>query len=255
MTWLEKDGDTAVWKLQSAVRMAIRKITWRALLQFALGSTEEAVQPDGSTAEGRKGGRSANVPVKWWTLPPRGSESGSASTPPLPSVSELSKATSPPAFDRLIKAKEATSPTERTQGEGVTDTGKRLGKLPSSAYMRGWTHFLELAGERLGVRWATEDLQSLRDAQFEKRVEVLHTLRCFLGSVVETAILMDRLQWVREALGHHGKRGECGSRENQHDWSVELVNLFDQDLGSGRNVGLVIAPVVPVYSYRTDSGT
>lgn len=43
-------------------------------------------------------------------------------------------------------------------------------------------------------------------------------------------ILLDRYCWVREALGGQG--------------DVQLVNLFDQATGSGRNVGLVVRPAV-----------
>ena len=69
----------------------------------------------------------------------------------------------------------------------------------------------------------------------ESRLEVLHTLRCLLGPLVEGMILLDRLIWVREELADIAG----GSRS---EMEVELVNLFDQATGSGRNVGLVIKP-------------
>jgi hypothetical protein len=67
----------------------------------------------------------------------------------------------------------------------------------------------------------------------ESRLEVLHTLRCLLGPLVEGMILLDRLILVREELADIAG----GSRS---EMEVELVNLFDQATGSGRNVGLVI---------------
>jgi hypothetical protein len=48
-------------------------------------------------------------------------------------------------------------------------------------------------------------------------------------------ILLDRLVWIREELA--GVAGGAGV-----EMDVQLVNLFDQDTGSGRNVGIVIKP-------------
>lgn len=110
-------------------------------------------------------------------------------------------------------------------GTGETPENRRLGKLPDAAYA-DWDTFLARAGEKVGLRWGAGACMLSRE--MESRVAVLHVLRCLLGPVVESLILLDREAWVREALG-----GEMG---------VELVNLFDQGTGSGRNVGLVIFP-------------
>jgi len=75
-----------------------------------------------------------------------------------------------------------------------------------------------------------------RDALLERRLEVLHVLRCLLGPVVESLIVLDRLAWVREALSEMS-----GGTHMQ----VEAVNLFDQATGSGRNIAIVIAPAPP----------
>ncbi|KAJ3523896.1 hypothetical protein NMY22_g11237 [Coprinellus aureogranulatus] len=245
MTWVEKDLKSGDWKLQSAVQMAIRKIVWRALLQFALATAHEAPPRVTADTEGNRRTRSADVPVKWWTVTQQGSKPSHALWS-SPAPREKSPSAAPPSFDRLVKVKEATIPTEqRHQGEGITDAGMRLGRLYQSAYMHGWEHFLKIAGERLGVCWVDEEADSLRNPTLEKKIEVLHTLRCLLGSIVETAILLDRLQWIREELERCGHCGENESSMDKHSWNVDLVNLFDQELGSGRNVAVVIAPIIP----------
>jgi len=48
-------------------------------------------------------------------------------------------------------------------------------------------------------------------------------------------ILLDRLLWIREELAD--MTGGVGS-----EMDVQLVNLFDQATGSGRNVGIVVKP-------------
>jgi hypothetical protein len=85
---------------------------------------------------------------------------------------------------------------------------------------------------------AIDKQRKRRRRRTESGLEVLHTLRCLLGSLVESMILLDRLVWVREELAGI----PCGVRS---EMEVELVNLFDQATGSGRNVGLVIKPAAP----------
>ncbi|KAF9811114.1 hypothetical protein IEO21_06663 [Rhodonia placenta] len=109
---------------------------------------------------------------------------------------------------------------------------RRLGKLNDSVY-DNWDAFLARAGEKLGV-----DLMQghPRDREMESRLEVMHVLRCILGPVVESFILLDRLQWLKEELQGTGM-------------DVELINLFDQASGSGRNVAIAISP----YLHETNS--
>ena len=64
-------------------------------------------------------------------------------------------------------------------------------------------------------------------------METLHTWRCLLGQVVETALLDDRLVWLKEKLEE---------RQSSSAFQCSLVNLFDQATGSGRNVAIVISP-------------
>lgn len=56
-----------------------------------------------------------------------------------------------------------------------------------------------------------------------------------MGPLIETLILLDRHEWIREELDESGE-----SQPNTMD--VDLINLFDQATGSGRNVAIVIKP-------------
>jgi hypothetical protein len=94
--------------------------------------------------------------------------------------------------------------------------------------------------QKLAIKFAEdvfdEEVKGFPDeiakATFERRIQVLHTMRCLLGSAVESTILKDRVEWVKDVLSGSGLQ-------------VQLVNLFDQSTGSGRNVAIVIAPQLP----------
>jgi histone acetyltransferase MYST4 len=239
MTWLEKNSQTSNWKLRPSVQMASRKVVWRALLQFALLHPSYAHSPSSKKSTGIPEGEkkvekgSAEVPVKWWLQPRQEPIAGDAHT-----------SNSNPTFNRLPKLPVSdSSPDALLQGSGQTETAIRLGKLPDSAYQQGWGHFLSLAGEKLGIRWGVEDLDVLRDPVLERRIELLHTVRCILGSAVESAILLDRLEWIQEHL--KGPTSNRPSQDGLRQWEVELVNLFDQQTGSGRNIAVVVSPVIP----------
>ena len=68
---------------------------------------------------------------------------------------------------------------------------------------------------------------SEEDQSRVRQIEVLHTLRCHLGPAVESLIVLDRFLWLSESVA-----GSSGT--------VQLVNMFDQESGSGRNLGLVV---------------
>ncbi|KAL6300093.1 methyltransferase domain-containing protein [Sparassis latifolia] len=102
---------------------------------------------------------------------------------------------------------------------------RRLGRLNNSVYV-DWSIFLAQASSKLGVDLAESEG---RDMAIESRMEVFHVLRCILGPVVESLILLDRQQYLKEKL-------------QDTEMDVRLVNLFDQASGSGRNVAIVIAP-------------
>ncbi|KAI0366944.1 hypothetical protein BV20DRAFT_971250 [Pilatotrama ljubarskyi] len=102
---------------------------------------------------------------------------------------------------------------------------KRLGRLNDAAYA-DWKTFAGRVREKLDLKG--EQL-SRADQKLERRIEVFHVLRCIVGPVIESLILLDRAVWLQEEL-------------QDNSLSVELVNLFDQASGSGRNVAIVIRP-------------
>ncbi|KZT20016.1 hypothetical protein NEOLEDRAFT_1151649 [Neolentinus lepideus HHB14362 ss-1] len=102
----------------------------------------------------------------------------------------------------------------------------RLGKLNDTAYS-DWATFLRMASEKTGIVFPEEAFHD-PEAVLRRRLEILYMMRCLLGPVVESVILLDRLLWMEEQL-------DGGA-------DVRLVNLFDQAMGSGRNVAIVIAP-------------
>lgn len=123
-------------------------------------------------------------------------------------------------------------------GLGETLGNRRLGKLNDRAY-QDWPTFLDSATTKLGIAlvaittplpdWFTHEAARLK---MESALLVLQTLRCILGLLIETLILLDRLDWIKQELA---EMNDCGQE-------VEMVNLFDQATGSGRNVALVIKP-------------
>ncbi|KAI1793224.1 hypothetical protein LXA43DRAFT_885717 [Ganoderma leucocontextum] len=114
-------------------------------------------------------------------------------------------------------------------GANATSTGTRLeriGRLNDAAYA-DWETFCNAVRTKLPLQH--RDLPTTPSSQLERRVAVFHVLRCILGPVVESFILLDRLAWVSEELD--------GS-----PLTAQLVNLFDQASGSGRNVAIAILP-------------
>jgi hypothetical protein len=128
---------------------------------------------------------------------------------------------------------------EELRGAGQTPENRRLGKLPDAAY-EDWETFLDRAISKTGIRFDqiatqlpiyTHNKHVRR--QLESALSVLHVLRCIMGPLIESLILIDRYEWIREELSQ--------SSETQA-MDVGLVNLFDQATGSGRNVAIVIKP-------------
>ncbi|KAF5360877.1 hypothetical protein D9756_004784 [Leucocoprinus leucothites] len=121
-------------------------------------------------------------------------------------------------------------------GTGATPEMRRLGRLRDTAY-NNWGTFIDVAGKKMGVYLGhtSNDLGAERDVGLERLLEVVHTLRCLVGPVVESAIVLDRMVWIEETLRSEG----CT------DVQAQLVNLFDQAAGSGRNIAIVIAPSIP----------
>ncbi|KAG1797859.1 methyltransferase domain-containing protein [Suillus plorans] len=131
---------------------------------------------------------------------------------------------------------------EELRGVGQTQENRRLGKLPDAAY-KDWETFLDRATSKIGVRLdqiATQLPVYIHDKhrrmQLESALSVLHVLRCIMGPLIESLILLDRHEWIREELSRSSETQESSPMD------VELVNLFDQATGSGRNVAIVIKP-------------
>ncbi|KAJ7645648.1 methyltransferase domain-containing protein [Mycena polygramma] len=119
----------------------------------------------------------------------------------------------------------------RVDGTGDRPVMRRLGRLNNTVYA-DWKTFASAAGTRIGVDFGPDNELDAEERKLISELEVLHVLRCIIGPLVESLIIMDRERWVQEQLD------ECGD----DGMRVELVNLFDQATGSGRNIALVVAP-------------
>ncbi|KAI0325051.1 hypothetical protein GY45DRAFT_1287903, partial [Cubamyces sp. BRFM 1775] len=117
-----------------------------------------------------------------------------------------------------LPAQEGTAP------EMAQRRSRRLGRLNDAAYA-DWETFARRVRAKLGLR---EGAVARADRRRERRIEVFHVLRCIIGPVIESLIMLDRAVWVHEEL--------------EANLEVDLVNLFDQASGSGRNVAIVIRP-------------
>jgi hypothetical protein len=164
----------------------------------------------------------------------------------------------------------------------------RLGRLNDETY-GSWETFVRAAGKKIGIEILASLVDSSRDnrwgaaaaprggdiitakgtieskgvenqivwmsqqerVQLERRLEVLHVLRCILGPVVESWIVLDRTKWVNEELTklgtsdpEAGNRKDFGSNKEAKRWEgmrVDIINLFSQATGSGRNMGIVVS--------------
>ncbi|CAL1713441.1 unnamed protein product [Somion occarium] len=76
---------------------------------------------------------------------------------------------------------------------------RRLGRLNNDAYTDR-DQFIRRAQTRMGVDLSSQCSLSERDENLERRLEVFHVLRCILGPVAETFILLDRERWLNEQL-------------------------------------------------------
>lgn len=186
-----------------SVELALRKVTWRALLGKKLQqfrdefSSSDEIIPHINLTPGRQ--------LPWSRLPSARSQN----------------------FDT------------NEIGTGATPELRKLGRLKDGAY-KDWATFLEVARKKMGMDFGsvTENAVTERDAGLERLLEVVHTLRCILGPVIETAFVLDRMAWIHEDLGKQGRA----------DIRAAAVNLFDQATGSGRNIAIVMAPLLPPIS-------
>ncbi|KAF5315094.1 hypothetical protein D9619_007015 [Psilocybe cf. subviscida] len=202
---------------------------------------------------------SATVPARWQRRPENWvpnadvdlDEELSPSASPTTALKSTEKASAAEAQGQ-VGPQDHSAPSS---GVGATPALRRLGRLRDSAYTADWESFLREAGARMGIVFEgrVEDRNEIEERKvLETQLETLHVLRCIVGPAIESAILRDRQEWLREALTScpHQDRstGEVGVHEEQETFKVELVNLFDQETGSGRNVAIVILPHIPCMS-------
>lgn len=111
------------------------------------------------------------------------------------------------------------------QGHAAVLETKQVGKLNDKVFAT-WAQYYNKASEKLGLNleWSREDAVKIH-APLVRRLEFFHVLRCMLGPVIESLIVMDRWTSLKEGL-----EDEC---------TVRMVNVFDQSTGSVRNVALV----------------
>ncbi|KIY52182.1 hypothetical protein FISHEDRAFT_35749 [Fistulina hepatica ATCC 64428] len=126
-------------------------------------------------------------------------------------------------------------PLARVSCLGTTGTGnnhdmRRLGRLNHAAYA-SWDIFCSRASEKIGV--SIHDYE--RDSQLERQLQILHVLRCLCGPLVESLFVLDRVRWFEEQLATE-------EPDDGPPLKVDLVNIFDQETGSGRNIAFVISP-------------
>ncbi|KAI0051058.1 hypothetical protein FA95DRAFT_378509 [Auriscalpium vulgare] len=144
-------------------------------------------------------------------------------------------------YRALLEA--VSEPVHQTDPNSVPSN--RLGRLPDSVYI-SFPNFVAHASSRLG-RSTSYSSPSPRDhplamigeeyfSMLQQRAEVVHILRCLIGPSIESAILLDRVFWLKESL----MTPDCADHA---EWDVDLVGLFDQAVGSARNMALVVTPV------------
>lgn len=92
----------------------------------------------------------------------------------------------------------STSEPSSASAAHSPEGSKRLGRLNDTAYT-DWSTFLAIAQRKLGVEFVDE-VPIERDLTLESRLCVLQVLRCLLGPVVESLILLDRQQWLQSEL-------------------------------------------------------
>ncbi|KAJ7505565.1 methyltransferase domain-containing protein [Mycena galericulata] len=178
----------------------------------------------------------AQIPVQWFRTP----ESRADATLALRKV--VWRALIGARFAKAALAADTNDEGGPLDGTGDRPVMRRLGRLNNTVYV-DWRTFAGVAGERLGVDFGADDELDAGERALGSELEVLHVLRCIVGTLVESVIIMDRAEWVREQLELDEDRRGAGT--GVREMRVEVVNLFDQATGSGRNVALVVAPLQP----------
>jgi hypothetical protein len=129
-------------------------------------------------------------------------------------------------LEGLISNAATIEPREISPG---TTRKMRLGRLNDKVYS-SWPTFLACASERLQIPLNIPLADDQRELT-EVRLSILHVLRCLLGPCVESLIVWDRYIWATEVI-----------ESLDPGMEIELINMFDQRQGSGRNIAIVLKP-------------
>lgn len=86
---------------------------------------------------------------------------------------------------------------ERSNSMDPSTRAERIGRLNDAAYA-DWGTFCNVVRAKLHLQH--RNLSTMPPLCSERRVAVFHVLRCILGPVVESFILLDRLAWMLEEL-------------------------------------------------------
>jgi len=221
--WLQMNS--AGPSLDPSAALSIRKVVYRALLEKAVlcSRPKDAPLPRNEAAHmtlpSKKTNPSATVPARW----------------------------SRDNTDAGLNSNSESQKKQDTNSESV----HRLGRLRDSAYT-SWNSFLHIAEQRMKVVFPLDQFDLEENHALSDSLSSLHVLRCLLGPLIESCILRYRLDCVRQLLSVAKVNAEPDEGSSPtHEFRTELVNLFDQSTGSGRNVAIVIAP--PSFDFFSNS--
>jgi hypothetical protein len=215
---LEEQSESSL--SSSSAALAIRKVTYRALLARRLPSL---CRPEGDASE------CADVD---WRQKRVGRLRGSA-------YQDF------PTYLRVARGKlglEARVQAIGKAGQAELAMGSRTGLEDTNGSPR-----------RIFVgEYDLESDLSSDEMQLSRTLEVLYVLRCLVGPVVESLIAVDRYLFLQEITDSPNSLGEdpntgtnANLSENLENEGLEergkpqLVNIFDQSTGSLRNLALV----------------
>ncbi|KAJ7725353.1 methyltransferase domain-containing protein [Mycena metata] len=106
-------------------------------------------------------------------------------------------------------AKTADDELTKIDGTGDRPVMRRLGRLNNTIY-NDWRTFASAAGKRIGVDFGPDNELDSEETRLISELEVLHVLRCIIGPLVESLIIMDREKWVQEQLDGWGANDMTG---------------------------------------------
>jgi len=148
----------------------------------------------------------AQIPAQWFRTPENRTDAALA----LRKV--VWRALIGARFAKAAAALRTVDGDERGPVDGTGDRPamRRLGRLNNAVY-DDWRTFAGVAGERLGVDFGADELDAGERA-LGSELEVLHVLRCIVGPLVESVIIMDREEWCGSSWRWRATGAERASR-------------------------------------------